>query len=365
MRPIIYLFILFVFSTAALAQDQLVEILADSLFSSEVNDQSSAATGTPLSISATVYGGQSFIVDTTGILTRIEVSVRKAGFFVPDAWLSLEIKTGSDPGLGSSLITESFLVSDHYLFTVYWIVLTTPIQVTKGDALVMIVKKTSGGDAFWERSSTDVYAGGTAFENESDWIPLSNQDHWFRSYIEVPENAITSYFSIANDGLIKAKNRITNVSDPISAQDAATKAYVDLLEVTIIDLTPPIYTIGLSAAEGGYIFWVSSDGKHGLVAETVDQSTSTNLYEAQNLISDPSNHSVDGDDFRNWRLPTKYELNAMYLQKDDIGGFSNDVYWSSTEIHYEVAWRQDFSDGIQGLNIKDAIFHRVRVVRAF
>ena len=111
MRPIIYLFILFAFSTAAVAQNQLVEILVDSLFSSEVNDQSSDATGASLVISAGVYGAQSFIVDTTGILTRIEVSARKCcGFFIPNANLSLEIKTGSDPALGSSLITDTFNV---------------------------------------------------------------------------------------------------------------------------------------------------------------------------------------------------------------------------------------------------------------
>ena len=99
----------------------------------------------------------------------------------------------------------------------------------------------------------------------------------------------------------------------------------------------PTYTIGLWPELGGYVFWVSADGKHGLVAETQDQGTAT-WYEAQNLISNPSNHSVNGQKFRDWRLPTKYELNEMYLQQLAVGGFATNVYWSSSESDNDDAW---------------------------
>ena len=32
-----------------------------------------------------------------------------------------------------------------------------------------------------------------------------------------------------------------------------------------------------------------------------------------------------------WRLPTKDELNILYENKDKIGGFASNNYWSSTE----------------------------------
>lgn len=34
--------------------------------------------------------------------------------------------------------------------------------------------------------------------------------------------------------------------------------------------------------------------------------------------------------FSDWRLPTKAELEQMYINKDQIGNFLNKVYWSST-----------------------------------
>jgi len=151
---------------------------------------------------------------------------------------------------------------------------------------------------------------------------------------------------------------IKNVGDPISTQDAATKAYVDAAT------SSPTYAIGLSAEQGGYIFWVSADGKHGLVAETVDQSGFPSWYIAQDFISKPSNHSADGANFRDWRMPTKYELNEMYIQRVAIGGFSSDYYWSSTEFDSTRAWGQNFSGGNQSGGTK-SLGSRVRSVRAF
>ena len=48
-----------------------------------------------------------------------------------------------------------------------------------------------------------------------------------------------------------------------------------------------------------------------------------------------------------WRLPTKEELNLIYQNKDEIGGFANDYYWSSTEYTSDSAWGQYFGNGRQ------------------
>jgi hypothetical protein len=48
-----------------------------------------------------------------------------------------------------------------------------------------------------------------------------------------------------------------------------------------------------------------------------------------------------------WRLPTKDELNSMYINRNEIGGFSPVAYWSSIEAipAIRVAWMQYFSYG--------------------
>ena len=126
------------------------------------------------------------------------------------------------------------------------------------------------------------------------------------------------------------------------------------------------YTTGLNAALGGYVFYVTPDGKHGLVAETIDQGTTgIDWYNAQDAISNPNNHSTDGKNFTDWRLPTKYELSLMYSSKELIGGFIDAYYWSSTETGYGASITQDFSDGAQHVNAKDDLDYHVRAIRPF
>ena len=128
----------------------------------------------------------------------------------------------------------------------------------------------------------------------------------------------------------------------------------------------PTYTIGSWPELGGYVFWVSADGKHGLVSETQDQGLAT-WYFAKDVISDPFNHSVDGQKFRDWRMPTKHELNEMYSASTSIGLFGTKTYWSSIRSGSTTAWRQNFMSGLQfnstAYTISDFFF--VRSVREF
>ena len=74
-----------------------------------------------------------------------------------------------------------------------------------------------------------------------------------------------------------------------------------------------------------------------------------------------------------WFLPSKDELNVMYQNKAAInvtaianGGdaFVSTHYWSSSEIDFNYAWRQSFTDSYQNNGSKDYSL-RVRAVRAF
>jgi hypothetical protein len=109
----------------------------------------------------------------------------------------------------------------------------------------------------------------------------------------------------------------------------------------------PTYTIGYWPDLGGYVFRISSDGKHGLVCETIDQGTCEATF-AQNLVSNPSNHSTVGAKFMDWRVPTLIELNEMYSQRMAIGNFQTLWYWSSVALSgsSNYYWYQNFGSVI-------------------
>ncbi len=130
--------------------------------------------------------------------------------------------------------------------------------------------------------------------------------------------------------------------------------------------TSKTYSVNTFYAElGGYVIQISPNGKHGLVVAMQDQGTST-WYEANDLLSNPSNHDADGKEFSDWRLPTKRELNLMYgvYSGSNAASLNSGFYWSSTEGGFSNAWEQYFGNGSQYVNSKDYA-DGVRAVRAF
>ena len=124
------------------------------------------------------------------------------------------------------------------------------------------------------------------------------------------------------------------------------------------------YSIGLYPELGGYVFWISPDGKHGLVVEIQDQLALSTWFNAQNSISNVSNHSIIGQKFRDWRLPTLNELDEIYMQRIAIGGFSSLRYWSSTENDHPDSGVVNFADGSHRTPLK-YLSYPIRSVREF
>jgi hypothetical protein len=143
--------------------------------------------------------------------------------------------------------------------------------------------------------------------------------------------------------------------------------------------------------QGGIIFWLDATGQHGLIAATTDQSTgiqwyngtytTTNvvrdgigagMYNTERIIANQSTGSYaaqlcanyQGGGYGDWYLPSKYELNLLYLQKTAVGGFASAYYWGSTEGNNNYAWDQDFDDGHQ-YNDSKSYTGCVRAIRAF
>jgi hypothetical protein len=71
---------------------------------------------------------------------------------------------------------------------------------------------------------------------------------------------------------------------------------------------------------------------------------------------------------KGWRLPTPYELKIMHKNKSRIGGFSNDNYWSSSQVYSHIEGQRTeiirFSDGMTLYSGYDAK-NDCRCVRSF
>jgi len=159
----------------------------------------------------------------------------------------------------------------------------------------------------------------------------------------------------------------------------------------------PVHEVGESYG-GGVVFFVYDGGQHGLIAAAADQSTGIRWYGGSNTntcargdglgaglkntpiiianqgsvdggtfaarICNEYNVTVGGVTYADWYLPSKHELNLLYLQKTVVGGFANTFYWSSTESDTIYSWGQDFTNGAQNGNSKNFSSY-VRAIRAF
>jgi hypothetical protein len=182
------------------------------------------------------------------------------------------------------------------------------------------------------------------------------------------------------------------------------------------------YAIGDTGPAGGIVFYVTAGGLRGLEAAPSDQDdgngirwdtaimpgrdTGTNAdgigagdmnttliiaeYEgdqatyaagiAANLVI-----SHLGVDYSDWYLPSKFELNLMWLNLADsdsngvnsgvsdvnnLGGFADYYYWSSSQDIFSFnigryAWAQNFGIGVPDSSVVKSVSNGVRAVRAF
>ncbi|MEI8031812.1 MAG: DUF1566 domain-containing protein [Chlorobiaceae bacterium] len=117
---------------------------------------------------------------------------------------------------------------------------------------------------------------------------------------------------------------------------------------------------------GGVVFYLDSTGEHGLIAARSDAKGHSlqkeegfhNWYSASNGATE----FLEG--FSNWTLPNKEQLNQLYLHRREVGGFTETVYWSSSEGNADEAWAQSFGNGQQVVGKKTNGSH-VRAIRSF
>lgn len=84
------------------------------------------------------------------------------------------------------------------------------------------------------------------------------------------------------------------------------------------------------------------------------------------MLCDNLSLTHNGISYDDWFLPSKDELNLMFmnLKNKGYGGFQNLNYWSSTEAGETHAWYKDFRFGASDYHNK-SIEYTIRAVRAF
>ena len=175
---------------------------------------------------------------------------------------------------------------------------------------------------------------------------------------------------------------------------SCTKENTKLKPVTtasVSDAAQQTFHIGDSYG-GGIIFYIDSTKKHGLIAAKTDQSTGISWYNnayiktnalataigkgalnTQKIVSAQGSKgsyaaklcaNYTGGGFTDWFLPSKGELNQLYLHKSKVPGLAATNYWSSTEHDKNTANDQEFGGGFKFNDDKSFTIH-VRAVRAF
>ena len=130
------------------------------------------------------------------------------------------------------------------------------------------------------------------------------------------------------------------------------------LEAAPVDQSP--------AAKGG-CGKVSTPDAKGIVIGTGKANTAAIIKSCTDAgIAAKIAADYRGGDKSDWFLPSRDELNLMYvtLRKAGVGGLAKENYWSSSEVDAYKMWLQSFRSGAYNGNYKSMKL-RVRAVRAF
>jgi len=167
----------------------------------------------------------------------------------------------------------------------------------------------------------------------------------------------------------------------------------------VIDFKTDSFRIGLFY-EGGKIFYIDPSGEHGLISALSDYQSNVPWYSSSftgtlamgnelgegkfntaRIVNELGEgeyaayvcYSLSLSGYHDWYLPSFRELILMFENRDIIGGFGNECYWSSTQsknyeatrIYWVGAKALSFLNGYIVISQGKLELYRVRPIRSF
>ena len=320
-------------------------------------------------------------------------------------------------GHGDNIVTENKY--GNFEFYVDW-------KITeKGDAGIYL--RGSPQVQIWDSSRREVGAqvgsGGLYNNLKGKSMPLAYADNkigdWNNFHIIMKGDKVTVYLNgvLVTDNLTFENYWDRNIpifeKEQIELQAHRTMAFyrniyvreIPADETTTVGISEkidkevvaaPALTIGMNYKGGkvAYLLTASDPGydpnvQHGIIAAVADLpgeavwGCSEKFIAGRSTLGSGNQNTIDiasgcstaetaakmcsnlvQGGYDDWYLPSKDELNKLYLQKKTIGGFKEACYWSSTETGKYNAHSQIFDSGFQTANDKSTTFS-VRPIRSF
>ncbi len=118
---------------------------------------------------------------------------------------------------------------------------------------------------------------------------------------------------------------------------------------------------------GGIVFYITSGGFHGLIAETYENGNGSN-EEALDFVTNPTFHNstYGGNLYTDWRVPTYYELTLLYAARATNNlNLTSGTYVSCTFTAYSTYKNLKFSNNTIQYENANWVPRSIRAIRSF
>jgi hypothetical protein len=299
-----------------------------------------------------------------------------------DGTKDITITSTADAGTLTGTTLKSTVISSS-LTSLGTIASLTTVAITNSGKLIVGASSAASASAILEASSTTqgfLPPRMTYYQRTQIVSPIAGLTIWCSNCGDYGEMQVFNGNSWTNM-IGRAASIYLRVGD---VYQGGKVAYILVNGDPGYDATTQHGLIAATSDQGRLIFWDRLTGSfpsyqgtnRGATGTTIGTgfSNTSNIIASQGIIA--TNYAAGvaraytGGGYTDWYLPSKDELNKLYLNRVAIGGFisnSNGLYWSSSEIQsypYHSAWLQDFSNG-GPLSIFKDFDVNVRAIRSF